>query len=51
MKTIINIDVDETTLKQSKDLFKTLGLDLDTAIELFFKKCVEEKGIPFLITK
>lgn len=47
MKTIINIDVDETTLKQSEDLFKTLGLDLDTAIELFFKNVLKKKVFHF----
>lgn len=28
-------------------LFDSLGLDMSTAIKMFLKKCLAEKGIPF----
>lgn len=32
---------------EATDIFERLGLDLPTAIRVFLKKSVEERGIPF----
>jgi len=32
---------------QSEDLFRALGLNLTTAIQIFLKKCVAVGGLPF----
>ncbi len=45
--TIINVEVNNKTEKQSKKLFDSLGLDTTTAINIFLKKSIEVGGIPF----
>lgn len=32
---------------QSEDLFRALGMNLTTAIQIFLKKCVAVGGLPF----
>ena len=32
---------------QSEELFRTLGMNLTTAIQIFLKKCVAVGGLPF----
>ena len=32
---------------QSEDLFRALGMNLTTAIQIFLKKCVSVGGLPF----
>ena len=47
--TNLNVRVD-TTLKQESDmLFKNLGLNMSTAINMFLTKCVKTSSIPFKI--
>lgn len=48
--TNLNIRVD-TVLKQESDiLFKDLGLNMSTAINMFLKQCVKTSSIPFSIS-
>lgn len=47
--TNLNVRID-TTLKQESDkLFKDLGLNMSTAINMFLTKCVKTASIPFKI--
>ena len=44
-----SIKIDEETKKEAQKLFKDLGLSLSTAIDIFLKQAIREKGIPFYI--
>ena len=44
-----SIKIDEKTKKEAQKLFKDLGLNLSTAINIFLKQAIREKGIPFYI--
>ena len=44
-----SIKIDEETKKEVQKLFKDLGLSLSTAINIFLKQAIREKGIPFYI--
>lgn len=46
----ISIKIDEETKKEAQKLFKDLGLSLSTAINIFLKQAIREKGIPFYIS-
>lgn len=45
--TTINIDTE--TKEKAQKLFKELGLNLSTAINIFLKQSIKENGIPFYI--
>ncbi len=45
-----SVKLDEETKKEAQKLFKDLGLNLSTAINIFLKQAVREKGIPFYIS-
>ncbi len=45
-----SIKIDEETKKEAQKLFKDLGLSLSTAINIFLKQAIREKGIPFYIS-
>ena len=47
----ININVDETVKQQANELFKSLGLDMTTALNLFLRQAIHYGGIPFEIRK
>ena len=44
-----SIKIDEKTKKEAQELFKDLGLNLSTVINIFLKQAIREKGIPFYI--
>lgn len=44
---VINIYVNDEVKKEAETIFKSLGLNMSVAINLFLKKCINEKGIPF----
>ncbi|WP_338994723.1 type II toxin-antitoxin system RelB/DinJ family antitoxin [Fusobacterium polymorphum] len=44
---VINIRVNDEVKKEAEIIFKSLGLNMSVAINLFLKKCINEKGIPF----
>ena len=46
-KSTITFETDETILAQADDILDKLGLDMDTAINLFLEEVVRTKGIPF----
>jgi len=43
----ITARVDENVKKEAEILFKKIGLNMSTAMNLFLKKCILEQGIPF----
>lgn len=46
----IEIEIDEEIFKDSNNLFEELGLDIETAINMFLKKSIRTKSIPFDIS-
>lgn len=47
--TNLNIRIDSTLKQESDMLFKKLGLNMSTAINMFLTKCVKTSSIPFKI--
>lgn len=47
--TNLNVRVDTTLKEESDVLFKNLGLNMSTAINMFLTKCVKTASIPFKI--
>lgn len=45
---IVEAKVDEEVISEVKKVLDEKGLDIETAIELFFKEVVKNKGIDFL---
>ncbi len=43
----ININTDPETKKAAELLFEALGMNMTTAINIFLKKSIQHKGIPF----
>ena len=48
-KVSTSISIDAEVKAQAQELFSDLGLDLSTAINLFFKQSIRENSIPFFI--
>ena len=49
-QTNLNIRVDEDIKKQAEELFAELGMNMTTAINVFLRQVIRERGIPFYIT-
>lgn len=49
--TNLNVRVDSTLKKEADMLFKDLGLNMSTAINMFLTKCVKTSSIPFNISE
>ena len=49
--TNLNVRVDATLKKESDMLFKDLGLNMSTAINMFLTQCVKTSSIPFNISE
>ena len=49
VSTTLSIDADVKAKVQA--LYAELGLDMSTAVNLFFRQCVYENGIPFQIRR
>ena len=47
--TNLNIRVDSNLKKDAEDLFKRLGLNMSSAINVFLTQSVKEQAIPFEI--
>ncbi len=43
----INVNTDTETKKAAEDIFNALGMNMTTAINVFLKKAIQYKGIPF----
>lgn len=46
--TNVNIRIDIETKKEAEELFDSLGIKMTTAINIFLKQAIREKGIPFI---
>lgn len=46
----INLTVDEATKEEALKLLDLFGIDASTAVNMFFKKIVQTKSIPFDIS-
>ena len=44
---VINIHVNDEVKKEAETIFKSLGLNMLVAMNLFLKKCINENGMPF----
>ena len=42
----INVTVDEEIKREATEIFTELGFDMNTAINIFFKSAIRERGIP-----
>ena len=43
------VRIDADIKRESKELFKLLGMDLSTAINIFLHQCVIKGGLPFAV--
>lgn len=44
---LVQVRVDEQLKEEVTNIYEELGMDLPTAIRIFLKRSVQEKGIPF----
>ena len=44
---LVQVRVDEQLKEDVTNIYEDLGMDLSTAIRIFLKRSVQEKGIPF----
>lgn len=47
---LIQIRVDRPLKDEVAEIFTSLGIDMSTAVRMFFQRCKRIKGIPFAIT-
>ena len=45
--TTVNVRVDETVKRNIEVLFDSMGMNISTAVNMFFKQCLMENGLPF----
>jgi len=50
VKKSISFHLDEEVKEEAEKLFSELGLSMEEALNIFIKKSLKEKGIPFIIT-
>ncbi len=50
MSSTITVRVDENVKKQAGNVFKNVGMDMSTAINVFLKQVIRSNGIPFPIS-
>ncbi len=48
--TKINVNTDVETKEQAQKLLHEMGLDMTTAINIYLKRIILEKGIPFEVS-
>lgn len=47
----IQITLNQELLDEAQELFEELGLDLDSAVQLFFKQSLNVGGLPFKLRR
>jgi len=45
--TTINVRVDENVKRNIEALFDSMGMNVSTAVNMFFKQCLTENALPF----
>lgn len=46
----IELNADEQLIDEASKIFKELGLDLSTGIDIYLKQVIDKRGIPFEVT-
>lgn len=46
---LITINVDKKTKDEANKVFKDLGLNMSSAINIYLKACIKANGIPFML--
>ena len=47
MAQVVNVRVDENIKKDIEVLFESLGMNISTAVNMFFRQCLIEQGLPY----
>ena len=47
LSSVVNVNVPKDVKEEANLLFSSLGLNMSTAINMFLKRVIYEKGIPF----
>ena len=47
MPQVVNVRVDENVKRDVERLFDSLGMNMSTAVNMFFKQCLMEQGLPY----
>ena len=50
MSSTITVRVEEKIKKQASDIFKEIGMDMSTAINVYLKQVIRSNGIPFPVS-
>ena len=50
MSSTITVRVEDKTKKEAGAIFKEIGLDMSSAINVFLKQVIRSKGIPFPVS-
>ena len=50
MSSTITVRVEDNVKKEASDIFKEVGLDMSTAINVFLKQVIRSNGIPFPVS-
>lgn len=45
--TTVNVRVDENVKRDIEKLYDRLGMNISTAVNMFFKQCLIEQGLPY----
>ena len=45
--TVVNVRVDERVKREIEQLYDSLGMNISTAVNMFFKQCLMEQGLPY----
>jgi DNA-damage-inducible protein J len=45
----MNIRMDSEVKKQAQELFAEIGLDMTTAVNMFLRQSIRQRGIPFTL--
>ena len=48
-KTSMNIRMESEVKKQAQELFAHFGLDMTTAVNMFLRQSIRQRGIPFAL--
>lgn len=47
-KTALTFQIERKTYEAGKKVLASLGLDIETAVQLFLEEIIAERGLPFL---
>ena len=50
MSSTITVRVDEKIKKEANSIFREVGMDMSTAINIYLKQVIRSNGIPFTIS-